>query len=115
MHRNGLALKKLSRERPHLARLVLTLAMRVPARFAPTLLMRVIDASLPEPDRAATARPRLRECWPRVIREAFRQGARGPQRDGALISSPWGLDPARIAVPVPSSPVADTQLRALLV
>jgi hypothetical protein len=35
-----------------------------------------------------------------IIREAFRQGARGPQHDQALMSAPWGFDPHDIAVPV---------------
>jgi pimeloyl-ACP methyl ester carboxylesterase len=98
LHPNGLMLKRLCRERPALARLVMTVGMRPPARFPP-LLVRMMNVSLPDPDRAALGRAEMRDGFPAAIREAFRHGARGAQLDEGLMSAPWGFDPAGIAVP----------------
>lgn len=78
----------------------MTVGMRLPALAAPPLLLRMLEASLPAPDRAALADPSLRRGWPAVIRRAFRHGAAGPQHDQALMSAPWGFDPAALTVPV---------------
>ena len=98
LHPNGLVLKRLARERPLLARLLMTFGMRFPARF-PGLLAKLMNASLPEVDRAAFAKPELRRGFAAAIRCAFRQGARGPQLDEGLMSTAWGFDPADTRVP----------------
>ena len=100
LHPAGLQWKRLARTRPLTARLVFTFAMRWPAVVAPRSLIAAMNASLPTPDRVALARRRVREGFPRAVREAFRQGAAGVQQDQALMSSPWGFDPADISVPV---------------
>lgn len=59
----------------------------------------MMNASMPDPDRAALRRPEMRDGFPAAIREAFKQGARGPQHDEVQMSGPWGFEPAHIAVP----------------
>lgn len=99
LHPNGLLLKRLCRERPAPARLLMTVGMRLPARF-PRMLVRMMNASLPDCDRAALDRPEMHNGFPAAILEAFRHGARGPQLDEGLMSAPWGFSPEQIAVPV---------------
>ena len=98
LHPNGLMLKRLCRERPLAARLVMTIGMRIPAHVPPALRA-MMNASLPEPDRTALTHPGMRGGFPAAIREAFRHGAHGPQHDEALMSAPWGFDPSEISVP----------------
>jgi hypothetical protein len=98
LHPNGLMLKRLCRERPAAARLMMTIGMRMPARFPP-LLRGMISATLPDPDRAALRRPEMHHGFPAAIREAFKHGARGPQHDEALMCSRWGFDPADLSIP----------------
>ena len=99
LHPNGLLLKRLARERPFLARLLMTLGMRIPARY-PSLLAKLMNAGLPEIDRRTFATPDIQQGFAAAIRCAFRQGARGPQLHEGLMSTVWGFDPAEIAVPV---------------
>lgn len=94
------AVAKLARRRPCLARLVLTVVARGPACVAPPLLMWLVNANAPPVDRVALFSPTMRGGFPRVVREAFRQGAAGPQQDAASISSEWGFIPGEIRVPV---------------
>ncbi len=100
LHPDGLRWKELARTRPRLARIVLTLAVRAPATLAPRLLLARLGAGVTEPDRAVLARPGMHHGFVPAIREAFRQGAVGPQQDQALMSSAWGFDPGDIRVPV---------------
>ncbi len=76
----------------------MTIGMRIPARF-PRVLRAMMNASLPDPHRAALTDPDMSGGFPAAIREAFRQGAHGPQHDEALMSAPWGFDPSEISVP----------------
>lgn len=97
---NGLRIKEMARERPRLARLLLTLTMALPARYAPSLLFRQIRNTLPSADwQALTENDRLRK-FASVLREAFRNGSAGAQLDMALMSSLWDfpLGPARMPV-----------------
>jgi pimeloyl-ACP methyl ester carboxylesterase len=98
LHPNGLMLKRLCRERPTAARMLMTIGMRIPAHLPP-VLRAMMNASLPDPDRTALMRPTMSDGFPLAIREAFKHGARGPQHDEALMSAPWGYDPAEITVP----------------
>jgi hypothetical protein len=94
---NGLMLKRLCRERPLSARLLLTIGMRIPAHVPP-VLRAMMNASLPDPDRTALAQPNMSRGFPAAIREAFKHGAHGPQHDEALMSAPWDFDPSEIPV-----------------
>ena len=96
LHPNGLRLKRLARERPRMARLLMTLGMGLPARVPP-LVLKLMRAGLPEVDQAVLDDERVRVGFPAAIRDAFRQGARGPQLDEALMSNAWGSIPRRFA------------------
>lgn len=80
-------LKRLCGERPLAARLLMTIGMRIPARFPP-VLRAMLNASLPDPDRTTLTNPDMSGGFPAAIREAFRHGAHGPQHDEALMSAP---------------------------
>ena len=58
------------------------------------------DRKLPEADRAAMARPRMRDLGPRSAPEAFRQGVRGFVDEARIVAQPWGFDPSAIKPPV---------------
>ena len=68
--------------------------------LAPGLLLDRMSAALPEIDRAVLRTAIMRCGFPAAVREAFRRGSRGPRLDEALMSGPWGFDPAAITVPV---------------
>ncbi len=46
------------------------------------------------------ARPEVQEAFVAMVKEATRSGSRGPQRDMALMASPWGFRPQDIGIPV---------------
>ncbi len=50
-------------------------------------------------DRTAVAEPSLRQVLIDDLREAFRQGARGPSRDARVLSRRWGFQLGDIRVP----------------
>jgi pimeloyl-ACP methyl ester carboxylesterase len=56
--------------------------------------------SLPEPDWRVMADSAKRQAYLATLREALRQGPRGPQEDAAQVVSPWGFQLEEIAVPV---------------
>jgi hypothetical protein len=45
-------------------------------------------------------RPAVREVFEAVLREYFRQGARGPTHDLALEARPWNIDLGAVESPV---------------
>jgi pimeloyl-ACP methyl ester carboxylesterase len=69
---------------------------------------------LAAPDRAVVADPRLRTAFTRMVREALRQGARGPLLDLQLAGEAWQIRPTPTPVPVhlwhgqddPDSPIS---------
>jgi pimeloyl-ACP methyl ester carboxylesterase len=54
----------------------------------------------PAPDRAVVADEALRRVLVDDMREAFRQGARGPARDARVVNRRWGFKLEEIRVPV---------------
>lgn len=96
----GLMLKRLTCRRPRLARAILTASMAAPARISPGRLSAMISSQLSGEDRDVASGPNFTEHFPRTIREAFRNGASGPQQELAMMVSPWGFDPSQIEVPV---------------
>jgi pimeloyl-ACP methyl ester carboxylesterase len=89
----------LSRDRPRAAR-AMQAAMGLVVRFAPNRVLASMEAALPAPDRAVVADPGVQQAFLAMVRESGRQGAQGPQKDSALMVSPWGFDPATIRMPV---------------
>jgi pimeloyl-ACP methyl ester carboxylesterase len=64
---------------------------------------RVLDratATAAPADRTIIADPSLRRVLVDDLREAFRQGARGPSRDARMLNRRWGFQLADIRVPV---------------
>ena len=59
-----------------------------------------VTRDAPAVDRAAVADEALRRALVDDMREAFRQGARGPARDARIVSRRWGFKPEEIRVPV---------------
>jgi pimeloyl-ACP methyl ester carboxylesterase len=93
-----------------LGRFFLALFRRTPAaghlllapltRLPPERLFALFTATVPATDRAALARPGVRDLFVASLAEAFRQGSRGAARELTLYSRPWGFDPAAIRLPV---------------
>jgi pimeloyl-ACP methyl ester carboxylesterase len=57
-------------------------------------------ASGADADRTAVADPSVRRILADDLREAFRQGARGPSRDARLVNRRWGFRLEEVRVPV---------------
>lgn len=92
LDRAGQRMKSLARHHPLLARLALTLMMRLPARLAPQALLAEMTRGLPPVDSAILAAPAIRDGFVKTLRHAFGAGARGPQRDLALLTD-WRAAP----------------------
>ena len=101
MNRVNRLIFTLARTAPALLRLVVAQhaygAKRHPAKV---LEKAARDRSLPEADRQAMTRPRLREQMIAAAPEAFRQGVRGVVHEARICAQPWGFDPAAIKPPV---------------
>ncbi|HLF73127.1 MAG TPA: alpha/beta hydrolase, partial [Anaerolineales bacterium] len=90
----------LPREKPWASRLFLKM-MDVMARLAPNKFAANAAAMLPEPDREALASdPEFEKGFILMVREAFRQGTRGPFRESLLTVLDWGFRPQDIQMPV---------------
>lgn len=98
----SLRIKEMARERPRLARILLTLTMALPARYAPSLLWRQMRKTLPPIDWQAISDGDRLQRFASVLDEAFRHGGAGAQQDMALMASPWDfpLQPARMPVQI---------------
>jgi len=93
------AFVRLSRSRPRLAeRLYRGLAGPL-FRIFPGAVLNMLVGAAPDVDRTALRKTEHRRIILDSIREAFRQGARGPAHDLALFTRPWGFDPAAITAP----------------
>jgi pimeloyl-ACP methyl ester carboxylesterase len=105
--------------RPRLAALALH-GVRVAARIAPRFTANRATSMLAAPDRAVVADPRLRRAFIQMLREALRQGARGPLLDMQLAGQAWRVRPTRTPIPVhlwhgeddPDSPIATARYLA---
>jgi pimeloyl-ACP methyl ester carboxylesterase len=100
LDRGSLRIKEMARERPRLARLLLTLTMALPSRHAPALLFRQMRRTLPPIDWQAISHGDRLQRFVSVLRDAFRHGGAGAQRDMALMSSPWDFPLTAAQMPV---------------
>lgn len=100
LDKTGLGLKQLVRNSPSVGRLVLALAMGLPARRFPGLLKQQLLAALPHVDAATLQANGRIEKFVAVLADAFRAGARGPAQDMALMASPWDIALRRLSCPV---------------
>ena len=89
----------LCRDKPVRGRMMLPM-MGAMAYYAPNRLIAQTMAALPEPDQVALKRPEIRQRYLQTFREAQRHGPRGPQRDTALMISPWEFRPQEITATV---------------
>jgi len=62
--------------------------------------LRSVEATLPEADRRALARPEVRRNFVEDFLEAFRQGGREVGRDLELLTRPWGFRLADVRIRV---------------
>ena len=89
----------LGRQLPTLRRFFLGRACKKIARDAVAFLGNA-TAAAPPADRAVFADPALRNIFADDLREAFRQGARGPAWDARAADRRWGFRLEEIRVPV---------------
>lgn len=95
---SGLGLRLAGRI-PWTASLVSGLVL-VLARHASPLLVTMIRARAPEPDRRVLRDRGFRDNLAASVREAFRHGARGPATDLQLLSASWHFDPGDLRATV---------------
>lgn len=90
----------LPREKPRAARLFLWM-LSMTARFAPGRLIAQAKSLLPEPDRKTVlSDPAVQADFIAMVREAFRQGARGAYHEALLGISNWGFGLDEIQSPL---------------
>jgi pimeloyl-ACP methyl ester carboxylesterase len=66
------------------------------ARTWPALFLDFLALEEPAAERLGSVRLPARAALEAGLREAFRQGHRGPAEDFRLIASPWGFDPEEV-------------------
>jgi pimeloyl-ACP methyl ester carboxylesterase len=71
---------------------------RTPLAATPQALLAVLEASLPDADKAIFASPAFRTLYTANRAEAVRMGIKGVAWDMAVTAWPWGFDPADIEV-----------------
>jgi pimeloyl-ACP methyl ester carboxylesterase len=84
---------------PWLMRAVMTCAATPCRRWTERIFERIRTLATPA-DRAILDRPEVAECLIAGMKEAFRQGGRGPADDVLLLARPWTFRPEEIRVPV---------------
>lgn len=89
----------LSHKRPWLSRMVICM-MGMMTHVAPDKVIANAQAALPEADRAMMTLPDMQPGFLAMIREALRQGPRGPQHDTRLMVTEWDFKPQHIQIPV---------------
>jgi len=99
MHAPAAAFVKLSRSWPTLAEWIYRGCTGPLFRAFPSAVLALLVGAAEPADRATLRKPEHRTLLLDSIREAFRQGARGPAHDLALFTRPWDFDPATITVP----------------
>jgi pimeloyl-ACP methyl ester carboxylesterase len=100
LDKTSLGLKRLVSNSPWVGRLVLALAMGIPARRFPGVLKQQLLAVLPPVDAAALQGNGRIEKFVAVLADSFRAGACGPAQDMALMASPWDIALRRLSCPV---------------
>jgi pimeloyl-ACP methyl ester carboxylesterase len=95
----NLRVLRLGLERPRLSRAIYR-AMGAMARLAPGRFLGQALATMPPADAEVLSQPSVRQAFLAMFAETLRQGPRGAQHDGAIVSRPWGLPLERIAGPV---------------
>jgi pimeloyl-ACP methyl ester carboxylesterase len=80
----------LPRENPLAAKIFLWM-MVVMARFAPRLMIANATSLLPQPDRRVVSDPEIQKGFIAMVREALRQGTRGPFHESLLAITEWGF------------------------
>ncbi len=89
------------RENPRLSRLFLWMMLGVMPRIAPNRFIAQANSLLPKPDRPIVAAdPVFQQGFLRMLREALRQGTRGPFHESLLSVSDWGFRLQDIQIPV---------------
>jgi pimeloyl-ACP methyl ester carboxylesterase len=84
---------------PWLMRAVMTSAA-APCRHWTERIYERVRALASPADRAILDRPEVAECLIAAMKEAFRQGGRGPADELLLLARPWTFPPEEIRVPV---------------
>ncbi len=100
LDQQSLQLKELTRTKPWLARIILAVAMGIPARFAPDRIKTQMLKTLPGPDRDVLLEHGLIDRFIGVLADAFRHGAAGPVQDMGLLVSPWDIALRKVPFPV---------------
>jgi pimeloyl-ACP methyl ester carboxylesterase len=95
----NLKILRLGLDRPWLSRAIYR-AMGTMARLAPERFLGQALATMPPADAEVLSQPSVRQAFLAMFAETLRQGPRGAQHDGAVVSRPWGLPLERIVTPV---------------
>jgi pimeloyl-ACP methyl ester carboxylesterase len=68
--------------------------------LSPRTFFKSIDSSMSDPDRELIRDRAVADFYANDMREAFRQGVRGPADDAILLYQDWGFNLEEIAIPV---------------
>ncbi|MEJ2732659.1 MAG: alpha/beta hydrolase [Anaerolineae bacterium] len=69
-------------------------------RLSPQSFFKTIDSSMSGPDRELIRDRAVADFYANDMKEAFRQGVRGPADDAILLYQDWGFNLEEIAIPV---------------
>lgn len=89
----------LPKDHPGAARFFLRF-MKTMSSIAPKLTIKNAQSMLPEPDRTAVSNIITQKAFIAMVREAFRQGTRGPFLESCLAITNWGFEMKEIQMPV---------------
>lgn len=89
----------LPREKPLAARLFLRF-MRIMTFLAPGMTVKNAESLLPDSDKLAVSDLETQKAFIGMLREAFRQGIKGPFQDSLLAVQDWGFQLCDIKTPV---------------
>ena len=93
------AIVELARRAPVVARGINTWVNAPLMRHFPASALYLLTATAPAADRDVLALRGVRETWLASVREAFRQGGRGPALDLELLARHPAVDASRLATP----------------
>lgn len=74
--------------------------MNVMVRLAPKVMVANAASFLPKPDRAIMDDPEIQTRFVKMLRQALRQGTRGPFHEALLTISEWGFCLPGIQIPI---------------
>ncbi len=96
----NLKLHAMNRQKPWLARLLYRLMAFGVRRQPQKVIEQILNSDIAVSDREAFSEDESQECFLAALRETFRRGVHGVQRDAAIMASDWGFDPREVTFPI---------------